>query len=464
MQMTSTQKPSLPLNKQITYAIGQLGWSTLVNIIGLQLLYFYLPPENAGLPELITGATFFVVLNAITLIAASGRLLDALTDPLIASFSDRFNSPQGRRIPFMRLGALPAAIFCTLMFVPLVRSISSANIVWLVVTQALFYIFLTVYVTPYFALLPELGHTATERLNLSTWISITYALGIMLAAQTPVIATALQTLLNLSDKLTALQYAVGLLAGIATLLMYVPVLTIDEKTYCDSIPSNVPLLPALKATLQNRNFIFYVLADFAYFMGLTLIQTGLLYYVTVLLLQEEALVGSLLAITVLLSFVFYPLVNLLARRIGKKILISGSFFFMSLIFLFVFFSGEQVPLPHRVQAYLVVILFALPIAFLGVLPNAVLADIAGHDALKTGEKKEGMYFAARTLLQKFGQTSGILVFAMLTTFGFNPGQDLGIRLSGLAGFGLCFLAGVVFTRYKERELLRETHHLTSGGI
>lgn len=108
-------------------------------------------------------------------------------------------------------------------------------------------------------------------------------------------------------------------------------------------------------------------------------------------------------------------------------------------------------------------MYAFPLAFLGVLPNAVLADIAGHDALKTREKKEGMYFAARTLLQKFGQTFGILVFAMLTTFGVDPGQDLGIRLSGLAGFGLCFLAGVVFTRYKERELLRETQYLTSGG-
>jgi GPH family glycoside/pentoside/hexuronide:cation symporter len=74
MLMTPAQKPGLPLNKQIAYAIGQLGWSTLVNIIGLQLHYFYLPPENAGLPGLITGATFFVVLNAITLIAAFALL------------------------------------------------------------------------------------------------------------------------------------------------------------------------------------------------------------------------------------------------------------------------------------------------------------------------------------------------------------------------------------------------------
>ena len=66
-----------------------------------------------------------------------------------------------------------------------------------------------------------------------------------------------------------------------------------------------------------------------------------------------------------------------------------------------------------------------------------------------------MFFAARTLMQKLGQTLGIVVFAALTTFGRNPGDDLGIRLSGVAGFVLCLLAGIVFIRYGERKLLTE---------
>ena len=79
-----------------------------------------------------------------------------LTDPIIANLSDRWKSPRGRRIPFLAVGALPAALFCTLMFVPIAREVSTINIVWLVAMQLLFYLFLTIYVTPYFALLPEL--------------------------------------------------------------------------------------------------------------------------------------------------------------------------------------------------------------------------------------------------------------------------------------------------------------------
>lgn len=441
---------TLPLSKQIAFAVGQLGWSTLVNIVGVALVYFYLPPETAGLPQLITGTAFLGVLNAITLIAASGRLLDAITDPWIAGMSDRSRHPKGRRVPFMRIGALPAAVFLVLMFVPPTSSVSGWNIVWLVVVQALFYVFLTVYVTPYFALLPEMGHTPKERLNLSTWISVTYALGIILAGSTPAIAGALEGAFDLSP-LRAFQVAVGVLALVALVCMYVPVVRLDERRYSAGEPSSVPLGPALRATFANVEFRRFVVSDFAYFTGLTIVQTGLLFYVTVLLEQEEALVATLLALLVVVSFLFYPLVNLLARKLGKKPLMVAAFVWMSLVFLGVPTLGT-LAFSAVAQAYLLVLLLAVPLAFLGVLPNAVLADIADYDASLTGEQREGMFFAARTLMQKFGQTFGVMSFAMLATLGRDVGDDLGVRLSGIVGFVLCLVAGIVFLRYDEAKV------------
>lgn len=441
----------LPLAKQVAYAIGQLGWSTLVNIVGVSLVYFYLPPESAGLPQLITGVAFLGVLNAITLVAASGRLLDAVTDPWIAGLSDRSTNPRGRRIPFMAKGAIPAAVFLVLMFLPPVGEESGWNILWLVVVQAAFYVFLTVYVTPYFALLPEMGHTPDQRLNLSTWISITYALGIILAGLVPAIAGAVGDAFGL-EPLRAFQVAVAALALVALLCMFVPVFVLDERRYAAGEPSTVPLGPAIRATLANIEFRRFVVSDFAYFTGLTIVQTGLLYYVTVLLLEEEALVSTLLAVLVVVSFVFYPLVNLLAKRLGKKPLMVGAFVWMSVVFAGVPLLGNDA-LPGVAQAYLLILLMAVPIAFLGVLPNAVLADIAEYDAARTGEQREGMFFAARTLMQKFGQTFGVVSFAVLTSLGRDVGDDLGIRLSGLVGFALCVVAAIVFARYDERRVM-----------
>jgi len=93
------------------------------------------------------------------------------------------------------------------------------------------------------------------------------------------------------------------------------------------------------------------------------------------------------------------------------------------------------------------------------LPNAILADIAEHDALKSGIKQQGMYFAARTLMQKFGQTFGVILFAMLTTFGKDPGNDFGIRLSGIIAAALCILAGLYFIRYNEKQLIQEMEQM-----
>lgn len=444
----------LPPSRQVAYAVGQLGWSTLVNIVGVTLVYFYLPPEAAGLPALITSVTFLGVLNALVLIAASGRLIDAITDPWIAGLSDRSRNPRGRRIPFMARGALPAAVFLFLMFLPPVTGESGWNIVWLVLVQAGFYVSLTAYVTPFFALLPEMGHTPVQRLNLSTWISITYALGIIVAGLTPAIAGAIEGATGLG-ALRSFQVAVGALAVFALVCMYVPVLLIDERRYARGEPSSVPLAAAVRATFRNREFRKFVVSDFAYFTGLTIVQTGLLYYVTVLLGEEEGLVATLLAVMVIVSFLFYPIVNLLARRTGKKPLMVGAFVWMSLVFLGVPILGFE-GLPGLAQAYLLILLLAVPLAFLGVLPNAVLADIAEYDAQRTGESREGMFFAARTLMQKFGQTFGVLTFAMLTTFGRDIGDDLGIRLSGVVGFALCFAAAVVFARYDERTVVRES--------
>ncbi len=56
-------------------------------------------------------------------------------------------------------------------------------------------------------------------------------------------------------------------------------------------------------------------------------------------------------------------------------------------------------------------------------------------------------------MQKFGQTFGVVSFAMLTTLGRDVGDDLGVRLSGLVGFALCLAAGIVFARYNEKEVV-----------
>ena len=432
--------------------------SVLVNLLGILLVYFYLPPDNAGLPQLVTGATFFVVLNAVVLVAAAGRLTDAITDPLIAIYSDRSKHPKGRRIPFMSVSAVPAAFATILMFTPPVQDVSGWNIVWLLGVQVVLYISLTAYVTPAFSLVADLGRTPAERLDLATWTSVAWAVGIVVAATTNFLAAVLD---NSMSTIRAWQVSVIIVCVIAGIAMLVPRFTVDETKWAHrSEPTELKLTECVKNVFGNEFFRFYLAADFAYFCGLMIIQTGMLYYLTVLLDMDGAWTAPLLLLMVVVAMVLYPVVNRIAKQHSGKSLVVFAFAVASIDFFGIVFLGRY-PFPSWLQAVLLILIFSVPFAILSVIPQWILTDIAEYSAHETGDASAAMFFAARTFMQKISQTVGVILFALLTSFGRDIGDDLGIRLSGLAGVVLYMLAAILFRRYDEDALQTQLEAYTT---
>ncbi len=443
------QKRTLPFNKQLAYAFGMMGWSIMINLISVILVYLYLPPANSGLPRLITQAAVFGIFNVIAIITAGGRLIDAVYDPLIAQFSDSSKNPKGRRIPLMKLAVIPSLIFCCLVFYPLKEAESTANIAWLVFMLIGFYVSSTTYIIPYNALLPELAPTSEDKVRLAIWQSIGYVAGIGIASNAFNLTAMLQQSFNITSHIAALQYSVFIMAFAAAACMAVTVFAIVEKKYCTSKPSAVPLKLALKQTLSNKQFLLFIVADFSYFIAVTIITSGLIYFVTVLLGLPDTIGNKLMITMVLVSFLFYPAVNYFSKKIGKKRVIIFSLSLLSIVFLGIFFLGKS-DIDPKLQIYSLIILAAIPLASLNILPVAILAEIIEKDVLDTGSNKEGIYFAVRYFFVKIAQTFGIALFAMFLLYGKDPGNDFGIRLNGILGFILCILAAFIFSRFKEK--------------
>ena len=175
----------LTKKQMIIFAIGQLGWSILSGVINAWLVTFYLPTsgdiENGAIQLIKPGLIILGVLTILGLITAISRIFDAVTDPLIASLSDRSKNPRGRRIPFMQYAAIPLSAVTVLLFCAPVQAISGWNIVWVSVFIILFYLFMTMYCTPYNALISEFGKTQDDRMDISTAISLTFFAGTLLA-------------------------------------------------------------------------------------------------------------------------------------------------------------------------------------------------------------------------------------------------------------------------------------------
>ncbi|MGL5890434.1 MAG: MFS transporter, partial [Bacteroidia bacterium] len=307
-----TETPVFPLRLQLVYASGMAGWSILVNLIGVLLPYFYMPPSNAGWEPLLPQVLILGIFSLLAVITSAGRLADAVYDPLIGQWSDRSTHRLGRRIPFMMWSILPAVLACILVFMPPSETAASSNGWWLGIALVVFFVTSTTYIIPCNALLPELASTPEARVRLSTLQQAGFTLGIVISASSNNLAAALHSAFELGSRREALQWSIAALSLLAGIFMLLPVLFINERKYCKAQPAHQPLLKAIRSALRNRSFRIYIFADFAYYMALYIITSGLLYYVTVLTGQPESFGVVLMAAMVGVSLIFYPLINMLA--------------------------------------------------------------------------------------------------------------------------------------------------------
>ena len=480
----------------IIFAIGQLGWSMLSGIIGAWLVTFYLPTSgdkaagatNYIVPGLIIGG-FMTVLGLIT---ALSRIFDAVTDPLIASLSDRSKNPRGRRIPFMMIAALPLAIVTVLLFCAPFGSQETGNvgnIIWISVAVVLFYLFMTMYCTPYNALISEFGKTQEDRMFISTAISLTFFAGTLLAytpfvfagaginadtgAYEPKLITGMLVNGGMSqvDAYTwSFRISFIVLAVIATVAMLLPTFLLKEKEFVDTKPSEENVIRSLVSTFKNKDFRTFSVSDIMYWVGLTMFQTGLPFFVKVSMGFDGGMVMVFMGGMTVLSAVFYPFVTSLVKKFGKKKLVIAGFLGLAICYSIAAISSIPNLLPEQGHAnalswvfgIIIMVVAALPMALLGIIPQSIVADVAEAEAVTTGQNREGMFFAARTFAMKFGQSLAMILFTSLAVAMPDPSSTAdevfpgkgGMILVAAVAVAFCVAGAVILIFYREKKIMK----------
>ena len=446
------------------FAVGQLGWSTLSGIISAWFVTFYLPTQvdiqSGAIQYIVPGLVIGGFLTVLGLITALSRIFDAVTDPWIASLSDRSKNPRGRRIPIMQYAAIPLSAVTVLLFCAPVNEISSWNIVWISVFIVLFYLFMTMYCTPYNALISEFGKTQDDRMYISTAISLTFFAGTMLAYTPFVFAGMLRGSVGFA---WSYRICFIVLAIISCICMLIPTFCLKEKEFVDTKPSNVNMLKSLGATFKNKNFRTFVGSDIMYWVGLTLFQTGLPFFVKVSMKLDESFTMYFLGGMTVLSACFYPFVSKLVKKFGKKKLVITGFLGLAIAYVIAGLIGiiGTTVIPGVVYGVLICLIAAFPMALLGIIPQSIVADVAEADGIETGENREGMFFAARTFAMKFGQSLAMLVFTSLAIIGTTQNASsnditasvTGMILVGFVAVAFCVLGAVLLGFYNEKKIM-----------
>lgn len=356
------------------------------------------------------------------------RFVDALMDPLMGKISDNTRSRWGRRRPYIFAGAILQALSFGAIWMASPSWSGLQMTVYLVATQLLFYVAYTMYTVPLNSLGFEMTPDYQERTRV--WAFNTYfnKIGEIGCGWLFWLAT-LTVFGSVLHGVRVVGWTLSIL--VLGLLGVIPALFVRERfSKKAEHQEKVRIGPALQAAASNRSFMILV--------GLTALQIGagmlasnidqylIIYNMFAGDVAQGAHWKAILSSTyAAVGIVSIPFVTWLGNRYGKHITL-GITFGMVLIGSagkwFLFTPGA----PWRIL--LDPILCGPVWVAIWTLTPAMLADICDDDELRHGLRREGVFGALFTWVQKIGYSFGFLG-AMLTIklTGFDAAAPGGVQ-------------------------------------
>lgn len=442
--------------RRFLYNFSTTGWTLIDSIFMTFYVVFLLPPKEKvaeGMIPYISNETFWGVFTVLGAIMLFGRVVDAVADPFVASWSDRSRSRFGRRRIFLALGGLPLALFAVLLFFPPVASTSWVNGVYLALVFGGYFFAFTAYVGPYLALIPELGRTDAERIGMTTsqgYFSL-IGNGVVMIGGPLLLALFLKG----SSSVNAYRLMAVCLAIPGVIIAYLAVFAVDEKKFSDAKPSTLPLKESFLMTIKSGPFVIYLVSNMALWFLFNIVRSSSITIALTLVKADEAYASTMFVVLFAAAAVFFPVVWLLSKKIGKKMMLMmglASFAVTAVLFAVTGLGGGNA----RLWALVVAGLTGFPVAVLLIVPNVILSELCDVDAKETGERREAMFFGVQGFFMKLNLGLSTAALALTySLFGKDIADPTGVRVAPIIGSVIAIIGFIVMSRYPEKRV-RET--------
>ena len=387
---------------------------------------------------------------AMGLIFLASRLWDAVSDPLAGYLSDHTKSRIGRRRPWLIAGAVPVgAVFVMLVGAP--ESLGPDELfLWMLVATLLFHTGMTIFGMPHDSLGAELSTDYHERNRIFGIRRFCFGIGSLAMFGALSVLTDSET-----PRADALNMAI-IVGVLTTISMLVTGFFVREpKTHQGRGAANP--WTAVRDVLANPHARLLLIVFFTQQLGIAAVST-LMPFIARYQMGDAGLLIPIMGTVFGVSILTIPIWIRLGQHFEKKSLVSISMALVGTVFgLLGIVQEGQVSFAIALGA-----LAGLGIGGLDVLTPSIQADVIDYDELETGERKEGVYFAAWHFVAKTGMgISGAMVGFLLSASGFVAGQAqsdetlLAMRVLA-AGIPLvCYATGLfVFLRFR---LTRKEH-------
>ncbi len=390
----------LTLATNVLYGVGSVAFGVHQATLTSALLLFF--NQVVGLPAAWVGAVMMVTL-----------IFDAICDPLIGAWSDHTRSRWGRRHPFMYASALPAAIAFYFLFAPPLGWSNEHLLIYMAVMLVTVRVLLSLYEIPSSALGPELTYEYDERTSL---MSSRFFFGTLGGAAISFLALQVFLRKDATHPLGLLNpagyRATAITAGIAIFFSII-ISCIGTHRFIATVVHEPRVrttwhdkLRELSVTLMNRSFLALTIAGIVGAISAGLRQS-LDFYISAYFFELSPAQMSYLAVaTLFAAFAGVGLAPAISKRFGKKPAMIGVFFaslFTSIAPISMRLVGVLPPNGTR-AVFVVVLAFTFLSATLSltgfIIASSMMADVVEDAAVATGQRSEGLLFAANGLIAK----------------------------------------------------------------
>ncbi len=447
----------LPKRKMYRYCLADIAKGLFNGMIGNYLLYFFQPTTKSGLPVLLPESKFLGFITIMAFVTAAGKIVDAVTDPLVASMSDKCTHKDGRRMPFMKYSAIPYALSVLLIFYAPFAAGSVANAIWVGFFLISYYVAYTFYFIPRNALVPEIIPDAKARVGYYG-ISTAFFMGSSSFMYT---ATLFVNLLKNAGLTPLWSWRVVFLvfAVIGLVCVLLSATAFREKDYVEeNTKPKESLWKSFGLVLRNKNFVLYGLGDLFSGVSMAFFQTAMLYYITMLLNvpESQSFLVMLFAIAVALSL--FPFIVSFSRKYSKKILLVAASIIFTIVFAFIYVGDKIAALAPGHELWIGLgmgLVVAFPFAAINILPQSMLSDIIQQDSLTSGVNREGFFSATKTFIEKIASAVAMMVVSSVLAIGAQTGESVGmegVKLTGIYAGIFSLLSLVFFALYNEKKV------------
>ena len=379
------------LSKKLAYSFGAVATALSYQAFSAWILFFYLDvkqlaPALAGIAMIIYGTW------------------NAINDPIAGYISDMTRTRWGRRIPYIAFGAVPFGIVYFLLWSPPFSANEMIPLfLYFLLIINLFDTLYTFVILNWASLFPEMFKTLAERTFVNSIRQFFGVIGLIIGiALTPLIYSSIGW------------SGMGLLYGTVIIVSLLISLLGSHERKEFSLDKPLGIKDAIINSFSNRSFLTFVTSNLFIQYTFTMVLAMLPFFAKYILGASEGEKTMILVSAFIFEIPMLFFWGRAAIKFGAKAT------YMTAIACFGIFLIPFLFIKGLIWAIVASGLLGASLGGVIVLSDVLISDIIDEDELRTGVRREGMYFGVNAFVTRFAiALEGISVWFIFAQTKYN---------------------------------------------